>query len=325
MKRNLLGKQVWAHYHCWYGTPTGPNKGWRVWNHPLWDIAKGNQTIAQHNPEKIIGTENRRDIGAANYPLLEPYDSQDKETLKQHVLWAKEGGIDGFIFDWWGPEDVTDKSMQAMLEMLKEENISDFHVTVLLDGPWARKDPVEKTIKHLQYLHDTYKEEAKYLHVGEMPVICAYACMFYNSEQWREIREKTETEGRKICLLGDSTHALDVFDGLQTYSPGIRGEADLRRTYSSFAKAAKERDMFFALATLPGYDDRSVRFPGSVIPRRSGEHYDMTWRVVLEQEPDWVLICSWNEWAEGSNIEPDREHSKFYLEKTVHFVQQFTL
>jgi len=35
--------------------------------------------------------------------------------------------------------------------------------------------------------------------------------------------------------------------------------------------------------------------------------------VAIKADPDWVLITSWNEWHEGSEIEPSWEDGDAYL------------
>ena len=39
-------------------------------------------------------------------------------------------------------------------------------------------------------------------------------------------------------------------------------------------------------------------------PRRNGLTYDAMWRAALRAQPDLVTITSYNEWSEGTQIEP---------------------
>ena len=58
----------------------------------------------------------------------------------------------------------------------------------------------------------------------------------------------------------------------------------------------------------PGYDDIKVRLNGTSIPRLGLETYLYSWKTVQSYPLDWVLITSWNEWHEGTEIEPSREN-----------------
>ena len=53
-----------------------------------------------------------------------------------------------------------------------------------------------------------------------------------------------------------------------------------------------------------------------LVPRRDGATYDETWETALALRPAWVVIASWNEWHEGSEIEPSKEHGDRYLQST---------
>jgi hypothetical protein len=51
--------------------------------------------------------------------------------------------------------------------------------------------------------------------------------------------------------------------------------------------------------------------------------YRTLWRKAIQADPDWVVITSWNEWYEGSEIEPSVEYGKKYLRLTEEFARQF--
>jgi hypothetical protein len=63
--------------------------------------------------------------------------------------------------------------------------------------------------------------------------------------------------------------------------------------------------------------DRPTRFPGDFVDRQDGALYRRQWEVALTGEPDMVMINTWNEWAEGTVIEPTVEFGYKYLELTL--------
>ena len=98
----------------------------------------------------------------------------------------------------------------------------------------------------------------------------------------------------------------------------------------------------------PGYVDSRAK-PYSTkayIDRRNGQTYDDNWKFVLDSGiPHWVSITSFNEWAEGSMIEPVSSEppkgfsyltyngsynkwgiasEKAYLKRTAFWIQEFT-
>ena len=55
---------------------------------------------------------------------------------------------------------------------------------------------------------------------------------------------------------------------------------------------------------IPGYDNRNLwRLPPRLITDRwGGETYRTLWQEAIAAAPDYVLITSWNEWHEGSEL-----------------------
>ncbi|MEM3138535.1 MAG: glycoside hydrolase family 99-like domain-containing protein, partial [Thermofilaceae archaeon] len=84
-----------------------------------------------------------------------------------------------------------------------------------------------------------------------------------------------------------------------------------------------KNNALYALTVLPGYDDTVIRKPGFKVPRSDGATYSYTWNTVLEHDPKWVFICSWNEWHEGTEIEPSFEEGFKYLNLTKQYIDKF--
>jgi glycoprotein endo-alpha-1,2-mannosidase len=76
---------------------------------------------------------------------------------------------------------------------------------------------------------------------------------------------------------------------------------------------------------IPGYDDRSTGRPPPrpVTNRWGGEVYRALWQAAIAARPDWVLITSWNEWHEGSEIEPSVEYGSLLLDETALSARRF--
>ena len=86
------------------------------------------------------------------------------------------------------------------------------------------------------------------------------------------------------------------------------------------------------LATIsPGWDDLrancrvDVRIPNTPHrrDREDGALYQATFDAALESKPDWLLLSSFNEWVEGTYIEPSVQYGDKYMEMTREFVNDF--
>jgi hypothetical protein len=79
------------------------------------------------------------------------------------------------------------------------------------------------------------------------------------------------------------------------------------------------------VTVIPGYDDRTLGLPSPrpVTDRWGGGVYEALWAAALVAAPDYVLITSWNEWHEGSEIEPSVEYGATILKATASFSRAF--
>ena len=86
------------------------------------------------------------------------------------------------------------------------------------------------------------------------------------------------------------------------------------------------------LATIsPGWDDLrancipDVRVPNTLhrLDRAGGAIYEATFQAALVSNPDWLIVSSFNEWVEGSYIEPSVQYGDTYLQMTKEYVERF--
>jgi glycoprotein endo-alpha-1,2-mannosidase len=63
--------------------------------------------------------------------------------------------------------------------------------------------------------------------------------------------------------------------------------------------------------------------PRPVTDRWGGETYRVLWQEAIAAAPHYVLITSWNEWHEGSELEPSVEYGSRILDETPAFSREF--
>ena len=304
---------VLAFYYPWYGSVYGPSKRWVHW--------QGVRT---------------QDIGSStDYPLLGAYDSQDSEVIKCHIMLAKYVGIDGFIVSWWGINTFEDIALSKIVKVAEELG---FNVTIYYES--VREMSKEQIVNELVYVINKYSSSKAFLRINGKPVIFIYAIGAYGRtiDFWGDIlREVKKRVNKDVMFIADTTDssALRVFDGVHIYNPlsFILGNANLTQFYQDQAMRTKnyiviERGnvvsrKIYCATVLPGYDDRKVRRPGHYLPRSDGKTYRNTWEAALNSDPDIVLICTWNEWHEGTEIEPSREYGFKYLLLTREYVEKY--
>jgi hypothetical protein len=94
-------------------------------------------------------------------------------------------------------------------------------------------------------------------------------------------------------------------------------------TYQSWVQLADQAGKISAITVIPGYDDTKIREPGLAVDRFDGDLYRVQWRHAIEADPHWVLITSFNEWHEGSEIEPSAQFEQKYLDLTAESAARF--
>ncbi|MEI2808485.1 MAG: SH3 domain-containing protein [Albidovulum sp.] len=129
---------------------------------------------------------------------------------------------------------------------------------------------------------------------------------------------------------GVDTSQLSVFDGHYLYSNTWNPPADLTATNQKFAarvaqmSAATGAAKLWVATVMPGYNDVGVRpNSGFVQGRDGGDYYARSWQAAIAGNPNWVVITSFNEWPEGTYIEPSAAYGDAYIGLTAQYAAQF--
>jgi glycoprotein endo-alpha-1,2-mannosidase len=307
-----------AFHYAWYGTPYGPARTWRHWT--------GGQD-RHYNPDLVYS--GRRMIDAPHYPLDGLYDSLDPVVIDRQLAQLRQSEIDASIVSWWGRDDYSEQVLAALVD---RSALTDYKVTIYYETPMVarRKGTLSEAQLIFEDLHATlasFGSRQSWLTVDTRPVVVVYRVDLYPLTTWQEAKDRLRAEGIDVFFLGDTfnVEALAVMDGLHTYNPLRRlvsGE-DLAATYARVAEDVHREEKLFAATVIPGFDDRKIRSPGTVLTREDGGCYNRTWHAALSSDPDWILVTSWNEWHEGSEIEPSLDYGTEYLWLTAQWSRAF--
>src|SRR5262249_45232392 len=102
----------------------------------------------------------------------------------------------------------------------------------------------------------------------------------------------------QTVLVGQA--AVGHFSGVYTYDTVTYGAPMLPR----FCNEAHTVHLLCAPSVGPGYDARRAIGDPQIKPRRHGLTYDSMWHTALAAGADRITITSFNEWQEGTQIEP---------------------
>jgi len=269
------------------------------------------------------------------------YNSDHTETIQRHIGWAQQAGLDGFAVHWFQQGNRTDTNLSNVLS----NSPGGFRSTVTFLThilPGANRQMV---VDNLRYLIGAYGQHSNFLRINGKPVIF-FADMqrvplegtSSAVEAWRSIRADVDPgNGAMWIAEGLDPSYLSVFDGLYVYKidhaccPGSYAKAPTWAGWTRSWEKKTGQTKLWVGTIMPGWDDtRSAGRPDLRVPsaafardRQGGSYYQATFNAAIGASPDMIIVHSFNEWIEGSEIEPGTTYGDLYLTLTAQFASQF--
>lgn len=298
-KHIYIKKPVLGYYYTWYGNPAGPAGRWRHWN------------LCGHNPDA-------GDLNSAHFPLLGPYDSASTSVIQQHILWAQQAGIDGFIIPWFGRNTYSALATEVFAREALRKNFKFSLSFPFTDYP--ESIPPEEAAKEIIFSLSKYSKLPIYLKINNKPVIFFFSADQIDLSFWKKVLRTVRKAGFNPFTMAHSRDSttLQAFSGIYFYLPIFSGEAngEIQKKYFSWAHHAsvlKNSPLF--LPIYPGFDKRRGCDGQTLyVPRNGGETMQRLYALLMSYHPDGLLISTFNEWHEGTEVEPSREFGFFYLD-----------
>jgi glycoprotein endo-alpha-1,2-mannosidase len=310
-----MPREVLAFYYGWYGNPQVSHE-WRHW--------------------KNVDLGNERVENIADFPAYGAYDSHDPAIVDRQATAAHAAGITGFIASWWGRDSFEDRGMQLLLAAAAKHKlaVSAYYEKIAGEDAASR---IKAAVGDIDYLLSRYGSDKAWLRAGEKPVLFIYgrALRELSPADWQEVIAHVRRDNPNgVVLIADSLDAKfgSIFDGASTYNITGQTQHKTQPEIRAWAHAAYPKMVAAAgpgkistLTVIPGYDDRNTGRspPRPVTDRWGGETYHVLWQEAIAAVPDYVLITSWNEWHEGSEIEPSVEYGSRILDETAAFSREF--
>jgi len=256
-----------------------------------------------------------------------PYTSTDPIVISDHITEALAQGIDGFVVDWYGPPDgwLNDPDRrfidQATAELLRQAEGRRFYVAIMYDEGTLAASGVPTTAYQTRAISDLlyarqYFTMPAYLLVHRRPAVFVFA---YDHVEpyldWAEIRSQS---GISVTLFDrdPNPNALEhdaQFDSFfawvqpaaSQWSPFCTewGEGYLTWFYNTM-NTAPYTDSVTVGGVWPGFDDSLASWgSGRCMSRRCGQTWRDTWEIADQYHPPIVMIDTWNDFEEGTDVE----------------------
>jgi len=255
------------------------------------------------------------DRAKTDYPLLGRYTSDDIVVMEQHIQWAKDAGIQGFIVSWKGTDSLNQRLGQ-LVELASQEN---FKLAVIYQGLDFERDPlpISTIASDFEYFENLYGDEPVFELFGKPVVIWSGTWKF--SEQ--EVAEVTSAYRDRLNILA-SERNLDGYlrlaqsvDGNAYYWSSVDPDTypGYQEKLDTLSAAIHARGGLWFAPAAPGFDARLIGGT-RVVDRKDGDTLLHQLQVAINSSPDAVGLISWNEFSENTHLEPSESYGTRYLE-----------
>lgn len=264
-------------YYPWYATATHDGS-YRHWD-------QGGNTPPDY-------------IGADYWPSRGVYSSADTSVLNAQMAEIRAAGIDTVVYSWWGRGSWEDQVMPVFLNAAKANGL---RVAAHME-PYPGRD---STLA------------ADYAYFLGQGVTEFYV---YNADKASSAALKAANDSLPgtVRVWEEALAATTMKDGsfaVQAKAHGATGIYSYAGFGFSGADFGKMCDDAHALKLLcspsvaPGFSaERATTLDRFTTDRKNGQRYDDQWAGAFYSGADMISITSYNEWHEGTNIEPAVPH-----------------
>jgi hypothetical protein len=291
---------VLAHYMPWFeAKPFSQTWGWH------W-------TMNHFDPEKQ--TDGKQEIASHFHPLIGPYDSSDVDVIEYHLLTMKLAGIDGVIVDWYGLTDFRDYAILhrnttrvlEQCERLKMKFVICYEDQTIPALVEAKRITAAERVSHvaaeITWLRKYWFKSGSYVKLDGRPVLLSFGQTGLTDDEWSRCLARSEANVTYFSQHHRRAAAIGAFDW------PVPSEA--LKAFERFHKDARSWPRAIPVA-FPRFVDIYAQAKVGPSYGRLDDDEGKSFRKMLElglkSKAPIVQLATWNDWGEGTQIEPSHE------------------
>ena len=279
--------------------------------------------------------------GYQDTPLLGLYGTNEVGVAEQHVEWALQTGITSWVVSWWGRNSLSEGHFkQGMMNANNFRQIDFFmlYESKILEGRGSWRDGTKEALflDHLKIIRDDYFDQPNYLRINGRPVIMLYITR--SQFQWQNgftpevLNRVRQALGHDVYFIADEpffnwynddpddnqnaiVNGKQVFDAYTTYNMFVDSKVREGETATDYQlregmpiwRSWAEELLFWPNVMAQYFDFRGHKpLLGHADDfRRQLREVACLPRTNYNGAPNVMFITSFNEWWEGTQIEPE--------------------
>ena len=306
------GPLIMVHYMPWFNGPsvkaqeTDQSKyqgHWSDWG--------------RYNPA-TFKPDGRANIVGHYYPLTGPYDSSNPALLEYQVSLMKIAGIDGVIFDWYGSYVSNDfgqihEHTKAMVSVLKKAGLK-FLVcyednTLNMMGK-SGNEALSIGKASFDWAQENWFRTSEYVRFESRPVVLCFGPQHFDTKaKWDTVFSGADPRPYFVDLDNRYPWADASFNWFN-----LSGGQTLTQALNNFYNGVQKNKPYRVATVYSAFDDDYSWGSYGSLDYSGGANFDLTWTRAVVFNPAIIQIATWNDYGEGTIIEPTIERGYNELE-----------
>lgn len=277
-------------------------------------------TMATAHPDVIDG-DGKRQIASLYYPLTGPYASGDTALIEYQLLLMQYSGIDGVLIDWPGILQHNDypllvRNTEKIVSVLQRTRLhfaivyEDHNINITAQDGALHIGKIDAARADMAYLQAHFFTLPSYERLNGQPMLLNFGPQtFEQPAAWSRIFDSLQPAPAFFPLWDHDQYAGANAAGTFAW---INEDHTV-----SLQKYYAEQDSRPRIASAyPGFESYYGK-GGWDGPKWSIAHtpatFNTTLDLALQSKLPYIQLPTWNDYGEGTTIEPTREYRYAYL------------